>query len=252
MKAFDMHSHYSHGALHDSKTTELYNPELSFQLEEYDRLGIIGGGFSSFDSVISCENILAENEYTAKMAQENKKVYQWVVLDPRSKDNFAQVKELLSLPKSLGIKLHSIYHGYDILEYAEKVFDFAAACNATVMMHPDKILEVAKIMDKYPNVDLIISHLGSLEHIKAIKESKHHNIYTDTSGSASATNNVLEYAVEELGTDKIMFGTDTYSLPFQLGRITLSRLQDNHKQDILYNVCKKLLLKGGEDYDYRE
>ncbi len=243
MKIFDMHSHYSHGAKYDSKKSEIYNPDLSFQLGEYDRLGIVGGGFSSFDSVVSAENIISENEYTANLAEKNKKVYQWAVLDPRSKDNFKQVKELLFLKKTLGIKIHSVYHGYDILEYARQVFDFASETKATVLMHPDKILEVAKIMDEYPNAKLIIAHLGSLEHIKALKDSKHNNIYTDTSGSASATNNLLEYAVKELGTDRIAFGSDTYSLAFQIGRVKLSSLTNKQKADIFYNVTKNLLFK---------
>ena len=65
--------------------------------------------------------------------------------------------------------------------------------------------------DKYPNMKLIIAHLGSIEHINAIKAAKHGNIYTDTSGYLSSLNNVIEYAVDAIGSERILFGTDMYS-----------------------------------------
>jgi len=71
----------------------------------------------------------------------------------------------------------------------------------------------------------------------------HKNIYTDTSGGASNLNNVLEYAYERVGSEKILFGTDGYSAEFQYGRIALSRLPYGDKENILYRNAMRLFPK---------
>ena len=81
---------------------------------------------------------------------------------------------------------------------------------------------------------LIIAHLSSLGHVEAIAAAKHGNIYTDTSGGASNLNNIVEYAVSRIGSEKIFFGTDTYSCAFQYGRIAFSTLSEEDKANILY------------------
>ena len=86
---------------------------------------------------------------------------------------------------------------------------------------------------------LIIAHLGSEEHIRAIKEAKHGNIFTDTSGGASSSNNIIEYAVEQIGSEKIFFGTDTYSCGFQKGRIEYARISEKDKENIFYKNAVK-------------
>lgn len=43
----------------------------------------------------------------------------------------------------------------------------------------------------------------------------HGNVYTDTSGIASSRNKIIEYAVNRIGSEKILFGTDTYSAAFR-------------------------------------
>ena len=106
-------------------------------------------------------------------------------------------------------------------------------------MHPDKIPEMVRFADKYPNMNLIIAHLGSVEHVDAIKSAKHGNIYTDTSGMASFNNNIIEYAVEKVGSEKIFFGTDTYACGFQRGRVEYARITDKDKDNIFYGNVKR-------------
>ena len=88
-------------------------------------------------------------------------------------------------------------------------------------------------------MNLIIAHLCSAEHVEAIKNAKYGNIFTDTSGMDSRFNNIVEYAVEQVGSEKIFFGTDTYSCGFQRGRIEYARISDTDKENILYNNFKK-------------
>ena len=68
-------------------------------------------------------------------------------------------------------------------------------------------------------------------------------IYTDTSGGASNLNNVVEYAVEKVGSEKIFFGTDNYSCAFQVGRIQYANISEKDKENIFYNNAKLHFVK---------
>ena len=163
------------------------------------------------------------------------------MLDPKQVILFDQIRELIKSDKALGIKIHSLpgCHNYDINEYADKIFSFADELKCFVLMHPDKITDMVQYADKYPNMKLIIAHVYGMEHIEVIEQAKYGNIFTDTSGGASNSNNIIEYAVERVGSEKIFFGTDTYSCAFQTGRIKYARISVKDKENIFYNNAKK-------------
>ena len=240
IKAIDIHTHYNHGSPYDTNEDPAYRCDLGFLKEEYDHINIVAGGFSSFASVISDKDIPAENDHLFAAAMENPWIFQWVVVDPRKEETFVQAEKMLSSKKSLGIKIHPGYHGYSIDDYADKIFGFAAERGLTVLMHPDNITGMPKYADKYPEMRLIIAHLGGREHVEAIKNARFGNIYTDTSGGASTKNYVIEYAVRTVGSEKILFGTDTYSTAFQRGRIEFARISDKDKENILCGNAKRM------------
>ena len=107
-------------------------------------------------------------------------------------------------------------------------------------MHPEKITLMPMFADRYHNMNLIIAHLGSVEHVDAVAHAKYGNIYVDTSGNASVNNNVIEYTVSRVGSERIFFGTDTYSAAFQRGRIQFARIPDKDKENILYQNAKRI------------
>lgn len=230
----DLHCHFNHGDEYDTKTNELYEASLDFLLKEHKFAGVNKTAFSTFSSVISSNNVVAENEYLHKVALETPNVFQWVVIDPRVQKTFEQAERMLVSNKVLGVKIHPPYHKYRIDDFADKIFSFANERNCKVLMHPDNIVGLPSFVDRYPKMQLILAHLGSMEHIEAIKNAKRKNIFTDTSGNASSKNNVIEYAVKTIGADRIYFGTDTYAVGFQLGRILFSRISDSDKEKILY------------------
>lgn len=241
----DIHSHFNIGSKFDCPETEIHKRNFNFMLEDYDNCGISVGAFSPYSSVLwdGESGIYDDNEYMFQLAKDNDRIYQWVVLDPRQDKLFPQIREMICGKKVLGIKIHSVYHKYDIDEYADKIFSFADELGCFVLMHPDKISNMVQYADKYPNIKLIIAHLGSVEHVKAIQSANHGNIFTDTSGGASNLNNIVEYAVEQVGSEKIFFGTDTYACGFQVGRIKYARISEKDKENIFYNNAKKYFNK---------
>ena len=241
--AIDIHSHFNHGAAGDHNDPNfdmLSIPTLEFMKEENTRFGIGEVGYSTYASVLSSEYIAKENEYLKALSDNDKNIYQWVVVHPTQKETFDQAEKMLSSYKVLGIKIHSAMHGYDIRQYGDKIFSFAHEMKATVLMHPHKICDMLDFADKYPNMKLIIAHLGSREHIDVIKAAKHGNVYTDTSGAMSSLNNIIEYATESVGSEKILFGTDTYSPAFQYSRVALANISQADKENILYKNAIRL------------
>ena len=231
----DIHSHFNHGARFDCPEEESHLRGIDFLEGVYRRAGISQVGTSTFASVlVHAECVVEENSYLHKLIDEKDWVYQWVVIDPRQKETYAQAERMLAHPKVLGIKLQSLEQKYDIREYADEIFAFANKHKAVVLMHPHHISYMPSFADKYPDMKLIIAHVASKEHVDAIANAKHGNIYTDTSGGASARNNIIEYAVKRVGSEKILFGTDTYSFAFQFGRIALSELSLQDKENILW------------------
>ena len=100
--------------------------------------------------------------------------------------------------------------------------------------------ELVARFNREKEMKLIIAHLGSTAHVDAVRRAKYGNIFTDTSGGASSLNYVLEYAVETVGAEKILFGTDDYSCAFQYGRVALSCLSDGDKEMILLKNALRL------------
>ncbi len=246
-KAIDFHCHYNSGALKEQETSVIYRCDMDFLRSERKRLGVVATFTSPFGPIIDSSTVVEENEKLRSLTQKFDDLFQWAVLDPRNELCFSQLEKLLASPKVVGIKIHSPYHKYPIREYADAIFGFANERGAAVLMHPDDIGGMVAYADRYPKMKLIIAHLGSTEHIDAIANARYGNIYTDTSGIASSKNNVIEYAIERIGADRIFFGTDTYSVAFQRGRIEFADISDTDKQKILFSNAIELLRSVGKE-----
>ena len=234
MKSFDLHCHFNHGSKYDTNTDNFYNANLDFLKKERDKNDIVGCAVCSFASVLTNKIIVEENDYLYNLVSKEDWLFQWAVLNPEIPETFKQVESLLKDEKVLGIKIHSILHNYRFSDYSDEIFSFAKSLNAWVLMHPDNITETSAAADKY-NVKLINAHLGGAEHVNAIANSNNNCIFTDTSGMASSKNNVIEFAVQNIGSEKIFFGTDTYSCAFQKGRIVFADITERDKENILFN-----------------
>lgn len=237
----DIHSHFNHGSPFDCPQLPTHNRTLEFMNAAYDKFGIPYVGMSTYASVLqNSECIYAENEYLYDLVQKTDWMYQWVVIDPRQEKTYEQAEQMLGHPKVLGIKIHPSYHGYDILNYGDTLFSFAEKHRAVVLMHPQHIPEMPKFADKYPGMKLIIAHLNSMEHIEAAAAAKNGNIYVDTSASGVCANNIVEYAVSRLGSEKILFGTDTYACSYAYPRIALAELPVEDKENILWKNAVRM------------
>ena len=248
-KFIDIHSHFDHGVvgdagyIHNPKKRNVHLADIDSLMAQYDNVGIECGAFSTYSAVLSTARIPEENEYLFDLLEKNRRMRQWVVVHPEMDETFRQVDRMIRSDMVLGIKIHSPCHGYSILDHCDKIFSFANERALFVQMHPDCILKMPEICDRYPHMKLIIAHLGDEDHVDAVRYSKAGNIYVDTSGGASNLNNVIEYAVKAIGAERILCGTDTYSSEFQAGRTAFARISDEEKRMILRENAIRLFPK---------
>jgi predicted TIM-barrel fold metal-dependent hydrolase len=196
---------------------------------------------------------VAGNEEAARIVREHEGLLQWVIIDPLKPQTYEQADAMLTTPKCVGIKIHPEEHLYPIREHGEKIFAFAAERGALVLTHsgeqnsmPEDFVPFA---DTFPAMSLILAHIGcgwdgDLGHqVRAISKSRNGNLYADTSSASSIVPNLIEFAVREIGADRVLYGTDTplYCASMQRTRIDRAEFSDVEKRKILRDNAVKLL-----------
>ena len=256
IQAIDVHAHYG---LYSRRDQELLN---RFSTGDAETVVARANGANTQLTVVSPllgllprgkADAVAGNDEAARIVPEHPELRQWVIIDPRNEATYRQAEEMLSEPHCVGIKIHPEEHVYPITEYGQAIFEFAAGHKAVVLTHsgeenslPDDFLPFA---DEYPEVTLILAHIGcgfddQLGHqVRAIQKSKRGNVYADTSSSKSIVPKLIEWAVNEVGADRVLYGTDAplYSTAMQRIRIDSADLDDAGKRKILRDNALGLL-----------
>ena len=102
---------------------------------------------------------------------------------------------------------------------------------------------------EYPAIQLILAHLGNSDdgsisrQVEAIERASNGNLWVDTSSSRSMFSGLIEWAVDRIGHDRILFGSDTplYWAGAQKGRIETAEIDETAKQAILWDNAASLL-----------
>lgn len=195
---------------------------------------------------------VAGNLEAARAVQEVDGLLQWVVIDPRKPETYRQAAEMLRHPKCVGIKIHPEEHLYPISEYGRAIFEFAAQHRAIVLTHSGEEnslpLDFVPFLNDFPEVTLILAHLGCgfdndpSHQVRAVQAQRHGNIYIDTSSARNILPHLIEWAVDEVGADRLLFGTDTplYFVPMQRIRIDRADISDKAKCAILRDNAIRL------------
>jgi predicted TIM-barrel fold metal-dependent hydrolase len=190
-------------------------------------------------------NAFAANIHAARIVEEINELLQYVVIDPRDPRTFDQADEMLRAPRCVGIKIHPEEHQYPVREFGEKIFEFAAARDAAILTHSSEQYSLAAdfvpFANTYPSVRLILAHIGcawdgDLTHqVRAIQNTNNGNVFADTSSARSVTPGLIEWAVREVGVERVLFGTDTplYHAGMQRARIDQADLTHSEKLQVL-------------------
>ena len=261
MRAIDIHSHLGqdHG---QSPALQIENGSTEY-LQRTMALANIGISINSSRYAISPRGFgytIEGNRQLLKIIEKLPGVFGWVIIDPHEPESYLQAKELVNDPKILGLKIHPEEHEYDLMDFGDEIFSLAECLGVPVLGHSGGARSMPEAFcifaNRYPTVKIIAAHLGNSpddnpnHHIHAIEQNLHGNLYTDTSSSMSLMANLLEYAVERIGSDRILFGTDSsyYFSPCQRLRVDEANIPHEDKKRILRDNALTLFpqLKYGE------
>ena len=198
-------------------------------------------------------DVLRGNEDACEAAEQYSDIRFWAVLDPKIKETYKQVESFLNHPRCKGIKIHPTEHSYEIRNYGDEIFSFASSNKTIIITHsgcqgsyPEDFIP---FFNHYQNVSLILAHLGNsvdnnlTRQVCALKRADKGNVYIDTSSAKSINSGLIEWAVSEIGSERILFGTDTpsYFAASQKARIEYAEIDDEAKQAILFKNSAQLL-----------
>jgi predicted TIM-barrel fold metal-dependent hydrolase len=126
-------------------------------------------------------------------------------------------------------------------------FETAAELKMPILVHATPA-ECDDILTRVPDAIINMAHMGGHPwahgdwHAAVACAMQHDNLYLDTA-SSQLDNGMLEYAVEHVGPERVLFGTDLPLLdPYtQLAKVTGAELDDDAKQLILGGNMARLL-----------
>lgn len=256
IQAIDVHAHYG---IYDRGSPDLVNELMTGDAQTVvDRARQANTRWTVASPLLALlprgkGQPVAGNIEAAQAVKDVDGLLQWVVIDPKTPETYRQADEMLKTPKCKGIKIHPEEHIYPIREHGRKIFEFAAERKAVILTHSSEQNSLAAdfvpLVNEFPEVRLILAHIGCgwdndyTHQVRAIQQSKHGNMYADTSSARSITPKLIEYAVKEIGADRILYGTDTplYHTSMQRIRIDHADISDREKRMILCENAEKLL-----------
>jgi len=137
---------------------------------------------------------------------------------------------------------------YTIKEF-EMLVDQTVKMNMVLDVHTE-LEEMQYIIQKFPRATIVFPHFGDGQEYSHIFKridlvAKNRNCYLDTSGYGHDRMGMLEYAVETIGADRVLFGSDfSINDPSSvIARIQNSFLTEEQKRKVLSGNLQQLLRK---------
>lgn len=132
----------------------------------------------------------------------------------------------------------------------ESVLRAAAELRMVVQIHADDTREMGRLCERHPQISFVLAHLGnSPQEVVARIDlaAGTPNLTLDICGNGFERMGILELAVEKVGVERLLFGSD-YTLNDPGGviaRVRLSGLDPQAKAQILGGNLERLLRAHG-------
>lgn len=135
----------------------------------------------------------------------------WIFLNPKgNRDFLAEFDKWKDVPGFIGVKTHPFWHRYapkELLPVAEHLEHSGKPLLAH--MGFDAHGEFLPLLDEFPKLKLILAHTGFPGYRDTWKKiRKYSNVYVDVSADAYVSERFTREAVDWLGEDRVLFGTD--------------------------------------------
>lgn len=135
----------------------------------------------------------------------------WVFVRPESTlDPIAEMEKWMCRPGFVGVKAHPYWHRFEpvrLLAIAERL----AVASKPLLMHAGfgRYGDYLSLVDRVPGLKLVLAHAGFpgyVDTLRRIKDRK--NVFVDLSQSSYVGDEATRRAVEILGVERCLYGTD--------------------------------------------
>ncbi len=245
MKIIDVHAHYGKWFIPTNKNS------IKDTLEIMRKNNIERAILSSSLAIIY--NFVEGNRELSKVIEGYKNLFGYIFLNPNYIQlSLKEMNKYLSRENFVGLKLYS--NGYinqplnceghrrflQLLaeDYPEK---------GVILFHcwfqsVSQLIELAK---EFPTLKFIMGHMGGIEWREAVEKAKEvKNLYLEIC-SGYPLRNKIEDAVEAVGVQRVLFGSDMTLLDpgSSLGMVLDAEIPSEKKERILYKNAKELFFK---------
>lgn len=177
--------------------------------------------------------------------------------NPNYEERFLKnLDNVMKNPGYIGLKFLPTYHRYPLDgDNFKKALSFANENKLPILIHTwgnndphNGPRHIKMLAENYPDTTLIMGHSAPGELDKAIEVVKTHNNVMLDICDIHRHSGIIDKMVEEVGADKVLFGTDMpwYDPNYGIGSVLFSRISDEDKIKILYENAKKLAEKKGK------
>ncbi|MAE67604.1 MAG: hypothetical protein CMJ18_25390 [Phycisphaeraceae bacterium] len=255
--AIDIHAHTGGWAGYTPEQTMLMNAGADVLVRRARACGIVQTVASSLDAFDPSPDVSvdvdAANAALRDDAERHEDLLYYTVITPKLPGWEQQADRMIDHPKCAGVKLHPRWNYWSVEEHGDRLFAFLGERKLLTLTHtgnegnePHRFIPFA---NRYPGVRLILAHIGHSEdgghshQIEAVRQSTQGNVWTDTSSIKSMIARLIERAVEVLGADRVVFGTDSplYFAASQKARVAYADICDEDKRRVLYENAAQLL-----------
>ena len=255
-RVLDAHSHVLHdGADSAGGSYAMVRGDARGQMELYDRLGVAGVAWMSWNGTVNCDADSGNAVTAAAVAQFPERAFGLVSLDPSHQDAGARAAAIRRYHGQLGFRgLKPYLTGnvrYDAPEY-DAWWSFANRYRLYALLHVEAssggLAAVEPVAKKYPQLTILIAHSGGsyafAESVAALA-GKFPNVNAELT-LTPVTNGVVEWLCAAIGPRRVLFGTDA---PMrdprpQLGWVVFTRLPEREKRMILGGNFRRILARG--------
>jgi predicted TIM-barrel fold metal-dependent hydrolase len=246
----DMHMHILHEGMNGAGATVMRDGGPSGVHRLIERLGVTGGGFMSWNGVVSADT-MGGNEVVAKTLDASPPGFWGLASIDPAHYGPSEMRDLVPKihadPRMVGMKPYYV-HG---IQYHHKSwapwwrYGNEHSLYALIHRGRDDFAEVDALAEKYPRVRWVVAHCGESHRIAdmAIESMlRHRNVFAEITLTPVAFG-LIDYLVEHAGVDRVVYGSD---LPMrdprqQLGWVVFSRLGFEAKRRVLGANAARIL-----------
>jgi predicted TIM-barrel fold metal-dependent hydrolase len=153
-----------------------------------------------------------DNEKVFDIVKENQaRFLGWIFVNPRERrDQVAEFLKYKDKEGFVGVKAHPFWHHFKPVELAP-VAEMLAKIGKPLLIHAGFGEEgnFEALLAKVPDLKLILAHAGFPEYTDTWRKIKtRKNVYLDLSQTSYTSEKATREAVDYLGVDRLLFGTD--------------------------------------------